>query len=208
VDCVIENEWLAYFLLEYGSISLFFLLILGIIALPIPEETLMIFSGILMNKGNMAIFPTFIAALAGSMCGITVSYFLGTSVGKYVLERYGPWFGIKEARLHKAKEWFLHYGQWTLIIGYFIPGVRHLTGVTAGLSELPYKRFAIFAYTGALLWVSTFLSIGYFFSDACFTVFEIIDNNLDNIMQIAIFLAIVYIAVRIVFKLKKNRNKT
>lgn len=206
MDCVIENEWLTHFLLEYGSISLFFLLILGIIALPIPEETLMVFSGILMGKGNMAVAPTILAALAGSMCGITVSYFLGTSIGKYVLDKYGPWFGLKEHRLQHAKNWFLHYGKWTLIVGYFIPGIRHLTGVSAGLCGIPYREFAIFAYTGALLWVSTFLSIGYFFSDVCVSIFEIIDNNLQVIMLVAIFLAAVYIGIRILINYRKKRS--
>ena len=48
-----------------------------------------------------------------------------------------------------------------LSIGYFVPGVRHATAVVAGAMELDWLSFAIFAYTGAAFWVSTFLLLGY-----------------------------------------------
>ena len=54
-------------------------------------------------------------------------------------------------------------GKWALIIGYFIPGVRHLTGYVAGGLRLPWRYFALFAYSGALLWVSLFIGAGYVF---------------------------------------------
>ena len=58
-------------------------------------------------------------------------------------------------------EWFEHLGRWVLTIGYFVPGVRHATAVVAGAMELDRTSFAIFAYGGAALWVTTFLSLGY-----------------------------------------------
>jgi membrane protein DedA with SNARE-associated domain len=53
-------------------------------------------------------------------------------------------------------------GKWLLVIGYFIPGVRHFSAMVAGSSKLSYPEFAPFAYAGALLWSSTFVSAGYF----------------------------------------------
>ena len=46
-------------------------------------------------------------------------------------------------------------------IGYFIAGVRHLSAFMAGMSRLRLPVFAVFAYTGALIWSLTFISIGY-----------------------------------------------
>jgi membrane protein DedA with SNARE-associated domain len=54
------------------------------------------------------------------------------------------------------------------VIGYFIPGVRHFTGFSSGMATLPFHHFALFAYSGALLWVTSFLTIGYFFGHKCF----------------------------------------
>lgn len=152
-----------HWLLEYGSIALFFLLALGIVALPIPDETLMVISGVLIHQGYLCPLPTVIAAYAGSMCGITLSYVLGYTAGHFIVKRYGKWVGITDQNLQKAHNWYEYYGKWTLTFGYFIPGVRHVTGIFAGMTELEYPVFALFAYTGAILWATVFLSIGYFF---------------------------------------------
>src|SRR5207253_10228997 len=57
--------------------------------------------------------------------------------------------------------WFERRGRWTLLVGYFIPGVRHLTGYVAGASELSFPNFALFAYTGAFCWATIFITLGY-----------------------------------------------
>jgi membrane protein DedA with SNARE-associated domain len=59
----------------------------------------------------------------------------------------------------------LRFGPILLTVGYFVPGVRHFTAVVAGMSSLPRRKFAIFAYAGAGLWVGTFLMLGYVFGD-------------------------------------------
>src|SRR5207247_1844291 len=60
---------------QYGAISLFFLMMLGIVGLPIPDETLLVFSGYLIYRGTLNPLFTFTMAFLGAMCGITVSYF-------------------------------------------------------------------------------------------------------------------------------------
>jgi membrane protein DedA with SNARE-associated domain len=54
------------------------------------------------------------------------------------------------------------FGRWGLIVGYFVPGVRHMTALAAGASQLRYSVFAIFAYSGGLLWSVTFIAAGFF----------------------------------------------
>lgn len=173
MDCL--NETFAHLLMEYGSLTLFLLLVLGIIALPIPEETLLVFSGALIAQGVLNAHSTILAAVAGSLAGITISYLLGLTGGFYLFHKYGGWVGITTQRLDKAKEWFNHYGKWSLFIGYFIPGVRHFTGFTAGTTGVEYPHFALFAYTGGVVWITTFLSIGYYFGDVCFHFLEELD---------------------------------
>lgn len=157
------HDTFALWLLEYGSIALFCLLALGIVALPIPDETLLVISGVLIHQGHLYLIPTLFAAYAGSMCGITLSYLLGRTAGHFIIKRYGKWVGINDQNLQKAHDWYEYLGKWTLTFGYFIPGVRHVTGIFAGTTELEYPVFALFAYTGAFLWATVFLSIGYFF---------------------------------------------
>lgn len=203
MDILPDMETFSLWLTHYGSFALFGLLALGIIALPVPEETLMVLAGILMFNGKLNIPSTIIAACSGSIFGITVSYLLGKSVGNYFLHRYGKWVGIKEKQINLVHEWFEKYGKWTLVIGYFIPGVRHLTGFSAGTTALEYKHFALFAYTGAVIWVSTFLSIGYFFGNYWLNILNYFKVDIDSITLITGCLAIIAVIVYLYFKLKK-----
>lgn len=155
------TQWLT----NYGSLAVFGLLATGIIGLPIPDETLLVFAGLLMAKGHISLVLTPIAAFFGSIIGITTSYLLGYLAGRPLILRYGKYVGITEAKLTMTHNWFEHFGKWCLTIGYFIPGIRHLTGIVAGTAYLKYWEFAVFAYTGALLWSLTFISLGYYFYD-------------------------------------------
>jgi membrane protein DedA with SNARE-associated domain len=147
---------------QYGYAGLFTLLLLGIVGLPIPDETLLVFSGYLVSTGRLRPLPTFLAGFAGSMGGISLSYTIGRTLGRPFVLRYGRFFHITEQRIERIHRWFQRVGEWLLTIGYFIPGVRHFTALIAGMSELEYRTFALFAYAGAAIWVGTFLSIGYF----------------------------------------------
>lgn len=171
------HDTFTQWLLEYGSVALFLLLALGIVALPIPDETLMVISGVLIHQGHMYAIPTILAAYLGSMCGITLSYFLGRTAGHFVIKKYGKFVGINDDNLKKAHDWYEYLGKWTLTFGYFIPGVRHVTGILAGLSELEYPVFALFAYTGAFLWASVFLTIGYFFGPYWADILSFMDSH-------------------------------
>lgn len=159
-----QYETLNHLLTTYGSLALFFLLALGIFALPIPDETLIVLAGVLLAEERLSLFATSVAGYAGSMCGITLSYFLGAVAGKYLI-RHGGWLGFTDERQKTVHRWYRRYGKWVLVFGYFVPGVRHVTGLVAGMGMLEYRQFACFAYSGAVLWVSTFLLLGYFVGD-------------------------------------------
>jgi membrane protein DedA with SNARE-associated domain len=193
MDCLINNEALLNWLILYGPLALFILLICGILALPIPEETLMVISGALIKKGSLLFFPTLIAAYAGSICGITCSYLAGKLIGKYLLIKWEkkPWIG---KHLQTARQWLARFGKWSLLIGYFIPGVRHFTGLATGSISMPYRTFALFAYSGAIIWVSLFVSIGFFFGNFCFSFLETLDLDITWLIGISIgFLALCFI---------------
>jgi membrane protein DedA with SNARE-associated domain len=171
----LEAQLLAW-ITHYGYFAIFFLLVFGIIGLPIPDETLLTFSGYLIYKGNFNLALAFLSALAGSASGITISYQLGRLLGHKVLLRYGKYLHLNEERLERAHAWFARIGHWALTVGYFIPGVRHLTAYAAGISDVSLPQFALFAYSGAVLWVSTFLSLGYFLGER----WEVVESNIHH----------------------------
>ncbi|MDD5170643.1 MAG: DedA family protein [Syntrophales bacterium] len=149
--------WIA----SYGYLAIFILLVLGIVGLPVPDETLLVFVGFLVLKGTLHPIAAFACALAGSICGISISYMLGRLGGVFLVHRYGTRFHLSEDRFARVHVWFERVGKWTLIAAYYIPGIRHVIALIAGASELKPSVFCLFAYTGAFLWVTTFMSFGY-----------------------------------------------
>ncbi len=155
-------ESLLAWLSHYGYAGLFGLLVLGIVGLPIPDETLLVISGYLISSGRMHPALTFAAAFAGSVCGISLSYLIGRTIGHTVVLRYGKYVHLTQDRLERVHRWFNRAGDWLLTFGYFIPAVRHFTAFVAGMSDLEFPAFALFAYSGAAIWVGSFLALGYF----------------------------------------------
>jgi membrane protein DedA with SNARE-associated domain len=152
------TDWLAH----YGYAGLFTVLALGIVVLPVPEETILALSGFLVYKGTLRLLPTCATGFLGCVCGITLSYTLGRSLGIRAVRRFGRRLHLNTEKLERVRRWFGRAGKWLLPVAYFIPGVRHFAALVAGTSRLELLVFAIFAYAGALLWSQSFIAIGYF----------------------------------------------
>ncbi len=147
---------------HYGYFAIFGLLTLGIVGPWIPDETILVLSGLAVHRGQLQLNFVLAAAGAGSLCGITLSYLLGRTGAIYFLERFPPVHRAIGKRLPQVELWFERYGSWTLFFGYFIAGVRHFTALTAGMCRLRYRSFALWAYPGGVVWVACFVAIGFY----------------------------------------------
>ncbi len=172
-----EQQVLAW-ITQYGYLAIFSLLVLGIVGLPVPDETLLTFTGYLVYQGHLSLPLAFLSAFAGSTCGITLSYILGRTFGLKLIHRYGKYLRITETHVEKAHAWFRRAGHWSLTFGYFIPGVRHFTAYAAGMSELEYPPFALFAYGGAAIWAGTFIGLGYLLGEQ----WKVVEANIHHYM--------------------------
>lgn len=152
-------HWLSW----YGYAALFLLLMLGIVGVPVPDEVLLMTAGYTVWEGRLSLPLALVSAALGSMCGITLSYLIGRYAGVSVIHRFGRLLPITEQRLSTTRRWFDRWGRWTLVPGYFVPGVRHIIAIVAGTAGLPWRGFALCAYSGAAIWVTTFILTGYFF---------------------------------------------
>ena len=142
----------------YGPGLLFAAQMFGIFGLPIPDELLLTVAGALVHEGKLNGYWTALAAVTGCLCGVTLSYTLGRTVGIVALRRI---VHVPDSAFDRAQRWFHRFGRWLLTFGYFIPGVRHCTAIAAGSAPLSYREFVLFCYTGGVLWCTTFLTFGY-----------------------------------------------
>lgn len=163
-------QWLT----TYGDGMLFLLLMLGVVGLPVPDETLLVFSGYLISRGRMHPLQTWLCAVGGSWCGISLSYTIGRTLGLGVVHRYGKYLHITQERIDRVHGWFDRIGHWALVGGYFIAGVRHFTAIVAGTSGLRFVSFIAYAWTGGILWVTTFLTVGYYIGENWLAIAEAI----------------------------------
>ena len=114
------------------------------------------------HKNYLHPAPALLAAYLGSICGITLNYLVGRYIGFPLLHKYGYYLRLTDERINQAHRWFEKYGKVALFVGYFFPGLRHLTAFSAGASQLEYRHFAPYAYAGGFCWVATFIALGYF----------------------------------------------
>jgi membrane protein DedA with SNARE-associated domain len=163
------QQWIA----AYGYFGIAALLALGIVGLPIPDETLLTFAGYLLFRGELKPVPTALSALAGSVCGITISYVLGRTTGYPLLHKYGRYVRITEHEIHRVHDFYQRRGGLSLTFGYYIAGVRHLTAYAAGASQLEFHTFAAYAYSGAAIWCGTFLTLGYLLGERWNEILEV-----------------------------------
>jgi membrane protein DedA with SNARE-associated domain len=189
----------------YGYLGVFGSLMLGMFGLPIPDETILAFIGFLVFKKYFHPVPTLLAAFLGSIFGITLNYVVGRYLGVPLLHKYGKYLYITPEKLARAHQWFEKYGTWSLFGGYFFPGVRHLTAFFAGVSDLEYWKFGAFAYSGGLLWVVAFLTLGYMVGDEWHKVIPMVETYLWALVAGMVVLGA---AAYLVYRIRRAPGKT
>jgi membrane protein DedA with SNARE-associated domain len=189
-------EFLLEWVTNYGYAAIFGLLVLGIVGLPVPDETMLVFCGYLIWRGNLKLIPTVIVAFVGSICGITISYLIGRTLGLGFVHKWGRYIHVTEARLDRVHQWFNRIGHWALFVGYYIAGVRHFTAIIAGTSMLEYRAFASYAYSGAALWVCTFLTIGYVFGEHWHEVIDTVHRHVKTASILLLAAVVAYVLIR------------
>ena len=131
---------------QYSYTAIFFLLVAGIVGFPIPDQLVLLISGYCVLTHVLSLTPTLMAAILGSVCGITVSYGIGRGLGAYLsTTRFG------KKRLEDGQRLLDRFGHWALILGFFITGVRNLVGIVPGMMRLDAAKFARYAYPGAVI---------------------------------------------------------
>jgi membrane protein DedA with SNARE-associated domain len=197
-------EFVLTWISQYGYPVLFAGLMLGIAGLPIPDETLLVFCGYLIATGRLQVHLTGLTAFSGSVAGISLSYLLGRTAGLTLINRYGRYLHVTPEHLNRVHSWFGRIGNWLLTFGYFIPGVRHFTALVAGMSKLEFWTFAIFAYAGAALWVTTFLSLGYVVGANWPTVMEILHRY--TLLATGVLVVLVVVGYFVIARVRNRKR--
>lgn len=197
------SEVLSY-IFQYGYLALFMLLALGFLGIPVPDETIVVAIGGLTAEGHFVFWIALLVTFFGSMAGMMLSYTLGRWIGKPLLTRYGKWIFLTPKRLESTEVWFNRYGGWSVLFGYFVPGVRQLTSYLSGVYRLPLKLYLMYAGIGSACWCATFLVIGYTVGHHWRNVAKYVHHHLW--ITTLILLLIICVSVLVFTGLKRRRN--
>jgi membrane protein DedA with SNARE-associated domain len=135
-----------------GYAGIFILMVMESMVLPVPSEAVMPFAGFLVADGSLAPAWVALAATLGSIVGSLASYAIGLYGGRPFLDRYGKYLLLDKADLEWTDRFFQRNGSPTILVSRFIPIVRHLISIPAGLARMPIAPFTLFTVVGAGLW--------------------------------------------------------
>lgn len=160
--------WIIEIVERFGYVGIAFLIALENIFPPIPSEVILTFGGFLTTVSELEIWGVVLSATAGSVAGAVVLYSLGRWLDPARWERWldgrpGKLLHLKKEDLRRARAWFLKRGRPTVFFCRFIPIVRSLISVPAGMSRMDMGTFLLLTAGGTVLWNTVLVLLGAYF---------------------------------------------
>jgi membrane protein DedA with SNARE-associated domain len=182
-------------IVSMGYAGLFLLIVLESTLVPVPSMLVMPFAGYLASRGDFSL-PAILAINSGAaVTGSLLSYWIGAAGGKPLLLRYGKYVMVRPDDLRKTEEFFARHGAWTVLIGRFLPVVRHLISLPAGVARMPLPTFVLQTFLGATIWGGGLMIVGYQIG-ANWKSFASTAKRFDLVIATLIVLVILALAVR------------
>jgi membrane protein DedA with SNARE-associated domain len=149
---------------HYGYWAVAALLLLESAGLPLPGETVLLLASFLAYTEHELKLPWLIVvATVATTLGGELGFALGRHGGRPLIERYQNVFGIRAESVARGERLFDRYGSATVFLARFIFGMRVLASMLAGALCMPWRKFVLFNFLGAAVWVSAISSAGYLF---------------------------------------------
>ena len=158
-------EYLANMILSavsfFGYFGVFILMAMESMIFPIPSEVVMPFAGFLIYSGKFTFLGVLIASSLGSLFGSLISYYMGKYLGRPIVIKYGKYFLLNKHHLELTERFFAIFGERAVLVSRFIPVVRHIISIPAGIAEMKLKKFSIYTLIGATIWNMVLAFLGF-----------------------------------------------
>lgn len=187
--------WIEQVIAGSGPLGLAALMLLENLFPPIPSELVLPLAGFFVSRGDLGFVWALAAATSGSFVGAVVLYALGRWGGRPLVLRYGRVLRVKEADLDRAEGWFDRYGDWVVLFGRMLPGVRSVVSIPAGMSEMPIWRFSLLTVLGSAAWNSLLIGAGWYLGENWRRASAVVDSVSNAVLALAL-VAVVGLAIR------------
>ncbi|RIP35971.1 DedA family protein [Staphylococcus gallinarum] len=200
--------WITHFMEKFGYWGIAFLIFLENVFPPIPSEIILTFGGFMTTKSDLSFLGVTITSTIGSVLGAIVLYGIGAWIGERNLyrfiNRYGKILRVKTQDLDKTIGWFEKYGYWTIFFCRFVPLLRSLISIPAGLTRMNIPLFIIFTTIGTLIWNIVLIYLGQAVGGNWHTIVHYMDIY-SRIIYIILAILILFVVWKWLKRSKKNK---
>jgi membrane protein DedA with SNARE-associated domain len=177
-----------------GYVGVFLLMTAESMVLPVPSEAVMPFAGFSIAEGTLSWAGVIVVATLGSIVGSLIGYAIGKFGGRPFVARFGRYLLLDAKDLEITDRFFQRRGSVTILVSRFIPIVRHLISIPAGMGRMPLLPFCVFTVVGAGLWNSFLAGCGFLLKKNWATVLRY--SHLIDIAVVVILalLIVLYVA--------------
>ncbi|MCM3215214.1 DedA family protein [Niallia taxi] len=188
------ENWITNTMEEFGYIGILLLITIENIFPPIPSEIILTFGGFMTTYTDMTVFGVVAVSTVGSVLGAVILYWIGTLLNmekiESIVDRWGHIIRLTKEDVHKANGWFDKYGYWTVFFCRFIPLIRSLISLPAGMAKMNFGIFLVLTTLGTLIWNYVLIRIGAAVGSSWESIVEYMDIY-SNIIYVVIALAII-----------------
>ena len=203
------QEFIISLMGQFGYFGVFFLIALENVFPPIPSEVILLFGGFMTTYTSLNIALMVVAATLGSLLGAIVLYYIGKILNKERLKKIvsgkvGKVLRLKEKDIDMAYHWFDTKGNKTVFFCRFIPIVRSLISIPAGMSEMPMAKFLLYTTVGSAIWNTVLIVIGNRVGENWESILGVFDQYSHIVLILLILIFVLFI---VWFYTKKQKKK-
>jgi membrane protein DedA with SNARE-associated domain len=162
---------------QYGLLAIFLTMAGESCGLPLPSEVVVPTGGALAALGHLNLIAVVLVASAANLTGSVVAYWIAAQWGERFLLGPGRWIGIRRHHVRIADRWFQRHGLLAVFVGRLLPVIRTYISFPAGMARVPFGRFLLLSFAGAVPWNLALAWIGYTLGTHFDTVARFIQNG-------------------------------
>jgi membrane protein DedA with SNARE-associated domain len=188
------SQFMSRLVESFGYAGLLLVMLIENVIPPIPSEVVLPFAGFQVAQGAMNLVLVLLVTTVGGFAGTSLFYYLGKLLGdtrvRQLIRRFGRYVLLREADYDEALTLFHRHDSKVVFWARFIPGVRSLISLPAGVAGMSFRRFAVFTVAGTVLWNSALVLAGVFLGSRWERVLDVVDR-IDTILWVLLGLVVV-----------------
>jgi membrane protein DedA with SNARE-associated domain len=192
-------QWIQDVIAAGGYPVVFLLIVLESTLVPIPSELVMPFAGFMASQGKFSLPVILVINSVGALCGSGLCYWIGVVGGKPFLLKYGKYFLVRRHDIEKTESFFARHGKATILIARFLPVIRHVISVPAGIARMPLRGFFLQTFLGSTIWGGVLILLGYYVGSNWKTFSNTL-KRVDLLIGAILVLGLVALGIRFVVR--------